>query len=397
LERKNLTLEKALESLTEENLKELIEDQVLEKKRLDYKLLLPGSSDGDKKEFLADVSSFANSSGGDLIYGISQDSNTGLPLELVGVDCANTDMEILRLESIIREGIEPRIPSIAVQPVKLANSKVVLILRIQKSWALPHRIKFKEDHHFWARATNGKYKLDIGELRDAFTLRENLNERINRFREDRIAKIFANETPIPFYDNAKIVLHLVPLSSFDPSTLYDLTKIKSRIALYEPIRTMSWSSRYNLEGLLAYSANDSGLSHAYTQLYRNGIIEAVDGLMLKPDRGKHIPSVAYEEELLRSLAKYLSALKFLKVEMPIIVFLTLVDVKGYSMVTDAFFEDDKYTLDKDVLILPESIVESYDEKPQAILKAEFDAIWNACGYSKSLNYNDEGEWSPRVS
>ncbi len=391
-----MTLEKPLDSITEEDLKQLIENQVLEKKRLDYKVSLPLTADADKKEFLADVSSFANSSGGDIIYGISQDNTTGFPSELVGIDSENIDKEILRLESIIREGIEPRIPSTAFQPIKLANAKVVLILRVQKSWASPHRIKFKEDHRFYARATNGKYKLDVTELRNAFTLRESLNEKINRFREDRVAKLFANETPVPFYSNAKIVLHLIPLSSFNPSTVYDLVKIAPQLALYEPMYTRGWNHRYNLDGLLAYSVGQNELSHSYTQLYRNGIMEIVEGLMLKPDKAKLIPSIAYEQEILREFPKYLSALKFLDVELPIVIFLSLVDVRGYLMAVDTFFHGERYAIDRDVLLLPEAIVESFEIEPQTIFKPAFDAIWNACGFASSLNYNDKGEWKPRL-
>ena len=51
---------KDLAAITELDLKSLIENSVLEQKTLDYKKMLPGNSDSEKKEFLADVSSFAN-------------------------------------------------------------------------------------------------------------------------------------------------------------------------------------------------------------------------------------------------------------------------------------------------------------------------------------------------
>jgi hypothetical protein len=43
----------------------LVDNQVSEHKTIEYKEALLGNADGDKKEFLADVSSFANESGGD--------------------------------------------------------------------------------------------------------------------------------------------------------------------------------------------------------------------------------------------------------------------------------------------------------------------------------------------
>ena len=42
-------------------------DAVREGRQLEYKETLPGNSDDDKREFLGDVTSFANAAGGDLI------------------------------------------------------------------------------------------------------------------------------------------------------------------------------------------------------------------------------------------------------------------------------------------------------------------------------------------
>ena len=44
-------------------------------KRL-YKQKFPTNSDVDRKEFLADISSFANASGGDLVFGITEENGS---------------------------------------------------------------------------------------------------------------------------------------------------------------------------------------------------------------------------------------------------------------------------------------------------------------------------------
>ena len=62
---------KSLDKITESDLQELIDNGVAEGKTLDYKEKLSGNSDAEKKEFLYDVSSFANASGGNLIFGIT--------------------------------------------------------------------------------------------------------------------------------------------------------------------------------------------------------------------------------------------------------------------------------------------------------------------------------------
>ena len=395
-----MTLEKPLDTISEDDLKQLIENQILEKKNLDYKLLLPSNSDADKKEFLADVSSFANTTGGDIIYGMAQDNTTGLPIELKGIDLENPDKETLRLETMIREGIEPRIPSVTTQPIKLANAKMAIIIRIKKSWVSPHRLKFLRSYRFYARGTNGKYELDIGELRNAFTLSESLNERIKRFREERIASLYANETPVPFIKTAKMILHLIPLVFSNPSISYDIEKARANAQFFLPLRFSSGSTvtmRYNLEGLLSFATDaKSGLAFSFTQLYRNGVMEIVDGSTLEPSGNKNeIPSISYEEVLISMLPRYLSGLQNLLVEQPIIIFLTLVGVKGYFMATDIFSTQKSYSIDKDILLLPETIIDTYDAKAEQVLKPAFDAIWNSCGFAKSLNYNEKGEWKPK--
>jgi len=90
---------KNLDQITEKDLQTLIDNSVLERKTIEYKQLLPSNSDSDKKEFLADVSSFANASGGDLIFGIVQNKETGVPEKLEGLDIKNPDQEVLRLDN----------------------------------------------------------------------------------------------------------------------------------------------------------------------------------------------------------------------------------------------------------------------------------------------------------
>ena len=85
---------KNVNEITEDYLQELIDNSVSENKTLEYKLSLPVNSDDDKKEFLADVSSFSNASGGVLIYGISEDREKGIPKKLEGLTVENTDQKV---------------------------------------------------------------------------------------------------------------------------------------------------------------------------------------------------------------------------------------------------------------------------------------------------------------
>jgi hypothetical protein len=387
-------INKSLDKVEPEDLKQLQVNAVSEGKTIEYKLNLPSNSDGDRKEFLADVSSFANSSGGDLIFGVFEE--TGIPTSVDGIELTNPDEEIRKYENIIRDGIEPRIVC-AIRAINLGEKKYSLIIRVEKSWTGPHRVTYKGHDKFYSRNSAGKYPLDTNELKLAFSLSQTLTEQITRFKTERISQIFSDNLPLPFYDGGKIVLHLVPLESFTPNHRIDFSLVINDPAKLKPVYSSGWSHRINLEGLLSYSGGRDDRIHSYIQLYRNGIIEAVEGLILAADRErKMIPSLTYELELVKSLSEILSLLNELGVNTPIVVFLTLLGTKGWEMGVDrSRFREDYYKIDRDIIVLPETIIETYDVEARDILRPMFDLVWNACGYQRSYNFDENGNWIDR--
>jgi len=391
-------LNKKLQDITDVDLQHLIDEERIEKKVLEYKSELPGNNDSDKKKFLATISSFANAIGGDLIFGIIENRKTGKPEKLEGIKIENVDQEILRLEQIIRDGIEPNIPSslINIREIQLKNLNYILIIRINRSWMNPHRISFKSWNQFYSRSTNGKYQFDVQELKSAFIFSETIVERIKLFREKRISDIFANNLPIPFYESPKIALHLIPMNAFNPRHNYDL----KQLSLYDiqPMYSSSFNKRYNIDGLLTYSSFPKNeRSHSYVQLYRNGIIEAVNSYLLWPrDHEKTIPITAIERRLMESVPRYIEVYKKLNIEPPVFVFLTLIDVKDYIIPpeTDKWWIDEVFPIDRDIVLIPEIIIEDYEFNTPQILKPIIDSIWNACGFERSFNYTKDGEWKP---
>jgi predicted HTH transcriptional regulator len=176
-----------LESVDEAELQALVENKVSEHKTLEYKRSLPGNSDKDKKEFLADVSSLANAVGGHLIYGIKEEE--GVPTEVCGVPTDNVDAEILRLESIIRHGIDPRIPGLLTHAVRLETGRHVIIIRSPRSWAQPHMVIYGGSSRFYSRDSRGKYGLDVRQIGAAFALSATTADRIRNFRLERLGMI----------------------------------------------------------------------------------------------------------------------------------------------------------------------------------------------------------------
>lgn len=382
-------INKPIDQITIDDLKQLIQNSVLEGREIEYKEAFPSNSDSGKKEFLSDVSSFANANGGDLIIGVKEQNGT--PKELSGVSVSNIDEEKLRLENMIRDGIEPRIQS-SIKVLNLDDNKIVII-RITKSWNKPHRVIFKGHDKFYTRNSSGKYQMDTMELRTAFNLSETFAEKIRSFRTNRLNEIISNNTPVPLHEGGKIILHLIPLDCFSPGLKYNISSVANNSSKLSPINSNSGGScRYNLDGILTYAGGAEDESYSYAQLYRNGIIEAVESHFLRHSEEKYIPYVLYEKELLNSLPKYLSLLQELNVGLPILIFLSLTGVKGYYMPLKSLFPHKHHKIDRNTLSLPEYVIESYDIDTKEILIPLFNIIWNACGLPRSLNFDDSGNW-----
>jgi hypothetical protein len=386
-----------LDAVTEAYLTALVTNAVREGRTIEYKAELPGTSDQSKKEFLADASSFANTSGGDLIYGVSEAD--GLPTGVPGVDVSTVDGETQRLDSMIRAGIEPRVKHL-IRALPIADGKHVLIIRIDRSWIGPHRVVFGGHDKFYARNSAGKYPMDVGQLREAFGAAASLSDRFRAFRLDRLSKL-ATTPPLQLDSGPRIVVHCVPLLSLNEQASYDVNALLDRPQEIPLLGANYRSSRINLAGLLTYASTDTG-TKSYTQIFRNGAMESVRiGLLYHraSDTGEEmrvIPHVAFEQELLKHVTRCCRVYLSMGVPPPIGIAVSLTGVRGYRMASDFtmdVMEHPGAPIDEDDVILPESIIENLTDSIPKLMKPTIDLLWNAAGHIDSPDFDAEGNWT----
>ena len=368
-----------IEAVDKDALQALIDNQVPEGKTIEYKREIPSTAESKMIPLLATVSSFANTAGGDLLIGIEADK--GVPTKLLGVKTSDTDAEKLRLEQVLRSGIEPRLPLVDIRPIAIGLDKYVWAIRVHNSWTSPHRVI--RNSKFYARNSAGRYELDVGELRTAFNLSETVAARIRDFRTDRIARIHSRQTPFPIESGGCMVVHVLPLNSFLANTAIDVAKLDGHTDQLRPIGASGWDRRINLDGIVNFASSSSS---AYIQVFRSGAIESVSALPRDNDR-MIIRSVAYEMDLIKSLKEYMAFAEIFEIDPPYYVFLSFLSVSGCR-----FGVQGSPTLQEDMLILPEVVVQNRDEKPPEILHPIFDMVWNSFGFPRSKNYNDSGDW-----
>lgn len=376
---------KPLADITEADLRLLIEEKVPEGKQIEYKRELPEGSEKGTIHFLRAVTAFANTQGGDLIYGIN--AVDGIPIDLSPLSISSGDLILQRFENLCRDGVQPRLSGVQYKLVSIATGGAVLVVRTQKSWSAPHRVTAQNHAQFYGRNSAGAYQLDVAELRQAFTLSDTVVERIRTFRANRLLALGNGESPLPLKEGALIVLHVVPLQSMTSDIRIDISSNSGGAQNLRPMGASGWNNRINLDGRLTYRNVSDGKSYGYAQLFRNGIIETV---YVQEERGgnKAIPSEAYERYILEALQSYFSALNELGVSTPAYLFLSLLGVKGYRLGIRYGGDCSEH----ENILLPEITVEQWSDSPQQIMRPVFDMVWNAFGVDCSLNYNEAGEW-----
>lgn len=382
---------KPIESIVEADLQALIDNRVPESKQLDYKRALPDGSDAGKVKFLKEVTAFANTQGGDLIYGIGE--NEGIAHELCALEMVSQDQTRQRLESLCAAGVEPRLTGLVqYQFVSLAAGGDALVVRVAKSWNVPHRVTTGGHAHFYGRNASGCYQLDVGELRQAFNLSQSIAERIRAFRADRLLKLGGNEAPVPLIAGARVIVHIVPLGSVTSDDKIEIATHLQRLRTAQPPGARGWGHRLNLDGVVTYADTGSGAADAYMLCFRSGIIEAVQ-VWDTFNGAKLLPSLAYERDLLEALRAYLPLLNEIGVAAPAYLFLTLTNIGDFEFAVDRNrFMGTYHRADRDALILPEIPVNDWSSDLAAMMRPAFDMVWNAFGYERSFNYDQQGHW-----
>ena len=386
-------IDKDINNISIEDIKYLVENQVPEGISLDYKMKNYEPTPGGKKELLKDVTAFANSSGGDLIIGI-EDDKYNQAKTLVGIESDNIAIDVNRIEQVIYNGIEPKLDTVKVRYIPYAK-KYIIIIRIEASPLFPHMVSFQKTNKFYIRKSDKNILLDAYELRNIFLKSENITQNIKNQNKKIITKVFSNETILPInIISPKIIINFIP---------YNLDR---NIKNLQNIKLDFPEQRINFDGILAYKTNQDGIE-SYCQLYRNGIIEFVSTTnkiflkILNPYNNLNNEEInvisgnknGYEYFLIKKCIYFYNFLKKLKVELPLYMFITILDAKGYRI----FYNSKngvKLTnaIDRDMLELPAVEIKSYNIDIKKAIRDTINMIWNACGEEKSINFDQSGNW-----
>jgi len=378
--------------ILKETLEALIASAIPEGQSLEYKRAINVETAKAKSEFCADVAAFANASGGEIIFGMDEDGDGKAKALKPLADFAQDQTE-RQLRQILNAHVDPAIPGLIFEVVELSSGNPILVLRIPRSWNRPHCV-IGDTPAFPIREGASKHNLKVRELREAFVLAESVSDRMKRFRSARVALLATGDGPATLAAKSLVVLHVMPMQAFDRPMSLEIRSAMCKDALLRPINTHGLTMKINFDGVLTYSPGFGGPVQSYVQLFREGCIEAVSANILSRGEDRKFLYSEYEQLVEAALRNYMSFLQSEGIEPPIFAALSLVNAKGYAIpVPDVVGEMDpgNAAIEDDVLVIPETQIDSYGETYYASLREPFDRIWQACGRIGSLNYKD-GLW-----
>lgn len=383
-------IEGALADITYAKLTELV-GRAREGRTLEFKSRMPETA-----KLIQGVSALANTAGGDFVIGV--EAPDGVVASIKGIEIENLDKKRLAVEESIRNGVEPRLPRLDIHGVPCPDAgNFVLVIRTARSWIGPHRVI--RDSRFYGRNSGGKYPLDVSELRTAFLLGAQAEERIRRFQADRISKVVEGRVPVPL-GPAAVILHVIPapaLTAFGSqdfvATLQDGTHFP--LPLEGPGGGNQF--RFNLDGMVnSVLVRNHGI-YSYAQMFRSGAIEGALPLGLRDDGKPYFVGSILAHKLVAAARQYASVLNSLEVAFPVFVMVSFYAEHGFFMRssdTGGGWRDNG-PLTGPAIILPEVAIESSEANIANALRPALDALWNGFGAPACELYSSSGDWIGR--
>jgi len=391
-----MSLPRALIETTEADIRRLIADRVQEGPHLDFKRDLPTAWDGSAKhELLADVTAFANSGGGDIIYGVDENDAAEASAVFPQV-LASVDQEVRRLQDFLLNLAEPRLPGVQVHAVEVTEGTTtghVLVIRVPQSWAAPHRVKTNQ--HVYVREGLRKRPLDVPELRALFVRTESQAQRVRDFRTDRLAKVLTGDTPTPLKAGPQLVIHAIPTQAALGLVQVDPVPYSRGVSYLPMIGQRSGvAATLNFDGAYAVVPTRDERAAGYTQLFRQGYFEAVWVLSPFGDVTEPVlPGIAYEDYINRFLGQVRGELERHGLRQDMAVFLSLLgaDRVVFAGPSDFGFGSRHYRFDRQSLVLPDVLIPA-EVMPGRGMRSAYDLMCQSAGMEGSANYGPDGEW-----
>ncbi len=375
----------------------LISSSTPESLTLEYKRAPYPHTEGGRKEFSKDISAFANRDGGLLAIGVAEEAGR---IQVVGLAADDIDAEIQWLESVARSGVSPHLFGVKIEAFEI-DGKLLILIEIPRGFERPYEA-LQNGGRFFVREERSVRPMSREEIRSAVSNQLDLSRTIDTFVDERWAALcgdgsISRDQLQPGQGGCLLVV--TPI--FDQTFSYrvNLPAAFENFPYLQAFHTRDVGSAVpNIDGL-RYPMSDltSGRFHAFTQVYRHGVVEMADGYTFDRRDDKPIPGLLLCQALVQSTA---SAIKTSQQITGAPLYRVDFRARPVAGTPIAFYNvnfGDERRADRDVLRFDPTFVEvpaGWDNQLYGTMRPLLDSLWQAFGYVSCGYFNDKGEWAP---
>lgn len=376
------------EDINENDILFLIDNKISEGKNLDFKARFHKKpTDSEKKELSKDLSSFANSDGGDLVFGICEKNGQADSLsDDIGVSL--DEVEKVK-EDFLRRSydiVEPPILNIKFKHINV-DGKLIIIIRVEKSFNAPHRAN---DRTYYFRLEKESKPMPTDQLRRLFFEGVNLEKDIKQFHLERINTYRDGLSVVTIVNEPKLVFHFVPVGSYLNNIKYEIGR--SNFGLHPSQMSSSSNMIPTIDGVMSYPGASNNIKdvRSCSVLFRNGICEIITKInyriaTLNNIKYKMLFLKDIEDNIDEAVRKSFNVMNALDVQGPYYILCSLFDVERCSANYDYSGDYPVVRLRQNLLSYPILKLERLDSNEETLedVNSIYKLIWNTFGLMRA--------------
>lgn len=336
-------------SMNIEFLEEIINEKISESDTLEFKNFcftdgkLNSLEQSKISTLLKEICAFANYNGGKIIIGIKEDKDHN-PSDFsdTGVNKITFEKWEQSLRNKLSVSIVPSLYGIKLDYIDIGENKNCIVIDVPRSVLKPHAFNTGSNHEFYIRNGNTSIRMKYNDLKNSFDALNLKQQKLDSFRDDRIASILNNEIDESLTTSPLLLIHIYPEISLNESTYINLINCETNLNL-ELLNNngISRYRNYNADGFMKSERDNNGLL-SYIQIFTNGVLEIDENHLMNRNINNQSNFIFFwdsiEKIMARKIYEYCNELNSQNLGTSFYISFTILNAKGYrSMTSESYY------------------------------------------------------------